>query len=307
MHTIISDGAAFYAALPILITVVMSEDTGKGVDDHDRVTNLANRHNVPFEDFVGRFLDTADLVAGIAFAQGAQRDLIARTIKEVHRHVEGTHEDGRRYHAWNKDVWAWTWAGILKPVLDAYEQLHGPQEPEFVHDAYIGGLQLGDLFGVRGLPDTYPEFLEYWEQTWIPMARGTGTGKFLLSLAFSIPRPAVAPWIPGPVWTAATWPIANLLRTSAFAVLEPRLLDMLEIEPTPAQRFSVAAHRMWWRVTPDVLTRHWFGVFMKLRLRYGNSSWDRHYSPEALDRYHREVEDARAQGLPQPARPSKRH
>jgi uncharacterized protein (DUF2236 family) len=302
IRVIAGDGATFYAALPALIHLVLSEVGSKGVDDHDRVANLAERDTVPFEGFIGRFVDTLDLVGGILFADGEQRALIAHTIKEVHRHVEGTLDDGTRYHAWNKDVWAWSWAGIMKPVVDAYQILHGPQSQQFLDDAYIGTLQLGDLIGVRGLPDSYPEFLEYWEQQWIPMALGTGTGKFLASLAQDVPLPAAAPWIPKPAWTTLTAPLRNMLLSSSFLVMEPRIQQLLEIEPTTVDRVSVGVHHLIWRAAPRALTSELFSTYMGLRLRYGNTSWKRHYSPAALADYRKQVEHARAQGLPQPKR-----
>lgn len=305
-HVVASDGSTFYAALPALIYVVLSEVGSKGVDDHDRVANVHDRHEVAFEDAFGRLIDTLDLVVGIAFADDEQRALIAQTMREVHRHVEGTLEDGTRYHAWNKQIWAWTWAGILKLPLDSYEKLHGCVSEAFAEDYYVGMLQIGDLIGVRGLPETYLDFLAYWEREWMPMAQGTGTGRFLLSLASELPRPAAAPWLPMPVWTCLTWPVRNVMTTSSFMVMEPRILQMLGAESTRTQRFNVAAHHLAWRCTPRFVTRNLFRVFITWRLRYGNNSWNRHYSPEALASYHRQVEDARAQGCPQPARPSKR-
>ena len=302
VHTVLSDGTAFYAVLPILTYVVLSEGGGKGVDDHDPVAGVAVRDNVRFGNAVNRLVDTMDLVAGLLFADGEQRELIAKTIGEVHRFVEGTLDDGTRYHAWNKDLWAWTWAGILKPVIDAYEILHGPQSQEFLDDAYIGTLQLGDLIGVRGLPDTYAEFLEYWEEQWIPKALDTGTGRFIANLPVDLPRPAAAPWIPQPVWNTINWPFRNVLLTSSFLVMEPRLRHLIDIEPSTMERVSVGVHRLIWRAAPRALTGDLFGTYLTLRLRYGNTSWKRHYSPEALADHRKQVEHARAQGLPEPKR-----
>lgn len=301
-HTVLSDGSAFYAMLPILTYVVLSEGSSKGVDDHDPVAGVAIRHNVRYEAAVNRLVDTMDLVAGLLFADGEERALIAKTISEVHRFVEGTLDDGTRYHAWNKDLWAWTWAGILKPVIDAYEILHGPQSQEFLEDAYIGTLQLGDLIGVRGLPETYAEFLEYWEEQWIPLALDTGTGRFIANLPVNLPRPAAAPWIPQPVWNMLHWPVRNLLLTSSFLVMEPRLRHLIDVEPSAMDRVSVGVHRLIWRAAPRMLTSELFGTYLTLRLRYGNTSWKRHYSPAALAEHRKQVEHARAHGLPQPKR-----
>lgn len=305
-RVVMGDASLFYAAVPTLIYVVLSEGGSKGVDDHDRVAGLDNRGKVSFEHVMGRLIDTLDLVAGLALATGEQQTEIAEAIRGLHRHIGGTLEDGRRYHAWNKDLWAWTWGGIIKPPLDAYEQLHGPVTKEFAEDYYIGALQIGDLIGVRGLPDTYTEFLDYWEQQWIPLASGTGTGKYIYSLLHDLPRPAVAPWIPTPLWNAMTWPLRHALATGALIVIEPRIQQMLELEPTRAQQLSVRIQKRLWRAAPEVFTRGWFERAIAARLRFGNTSWHRHYSPESLSCYHAQVEHARAEGLPQPTRPSKR-
>lgn len=304
---VFGDVSAAYALIPAFIYVVLSEGGSKGVEDHDRVASLENRGNVAFEDIMGRLVDTLDLIAGMMFATGTQRDSITEALREIHRHIGGTLEDGRRYHAWNKNLWAWTWAGILKPPLDAYEILHGPVSREFAQDYYVGVLQLGDLIGVRGLPETYTEFLHYWEEVWIPQTRVTGTGQYIYSLLYDTPRPAAAPWIPRPVWDAMSWPIRHALATSAFLVMEPRILQMLEMKPTRAQQISVSAQRRLWRALPTALTRGWSERVIGLRLRYGNHSWNRHYSPQALTAYSEQIEQARAHGCPHPARPSARH
>lgn len=247
---VVGDGTACYSATPILVYAVLSEGGSKGIDDHDRVASLDKRDNVPLEGVLSRPIDTIDLVAGLIIAEDEQQVLIAETVREIHRRIEGNLEDGRQYHAWNKDLWA----GIIKPSIDAYERLHGPVSTPFAEDAYIGALQIGDLIGVRGLPETYSEFLNYWEHQWIPLADGTGTGRFSMSLIDGMPQPAAAPWIPKPIWHAMTWPLRHFMATSAFIVMEPRVLKMLGVEPTRGQRVGVGTHRLFWRLIPRAVT-----------------------------------------------------
>lgn len=307
LHTMLSDGSAVYAVLPAFVYVVLSEAGAKGVDDHDRVAKLDNRDTVTMEDMLVRLIDSLDLVVGLAFADDTERAAIGHAIQELHRHIEGTLEDGTRYHAWNKDLWSWTWAGILKPVMDSYEQLRGPLSPAFLQDGYIGWLQLGDLIGVRGLPSTYPEFLSYWDQQWKSLALDTGAGRFIMSQAYQPLLPGFAPWLPQPVWTAMTWPVLNLLRTSTFLVMDPEVQTLIGMKPTRAQRLGIQVHRRFWQVVPAPITKHWSGTYLKMRLRYGNTSWHRHYSAESLADYRRQFDTAKAEGCPAPDRPSKRH
>jgi len=119
LYQVLSDASMLYTALPTLVFVVTSAAGGKGVDDHDPVAGISARGRVHFGDAMRRLVDTADMVIGQVFA-GDERPLVAHAIHELHRHVEGTLHDGNRYHAWNKDLWAWTWAGIVKPIMDTY-------------------------------------------------------------------------------------------------------------------------------------------------------------------------------------------
>lgn len=303
-HAALSDLSALYAAVPSLIYVVLSEEGGKGVDDHDRVANLEHRDDASFGDGMNRLLETGDLVYGLTHADDQERAEIAHALKELHRHIEGTLEDGRHYHARTKHLWAWTWAGILKPNLDAYNALRGPLTDEFLEDAYIGWLQLGDLIGVSELPDTYDEFLDYWEDHWKPLTRPTGTGKYIYDFSTRTPPPRTTPWMPRPVWDALSWPLRDLFRTSTFIVMDPQVRDLLELQTNRRQRASIDIHRGIWRVLPRPLTKNIVATYFGLRLRHGTPSWRRHYSAESLARYRQAVKDADHEGQARPPRPS---
>ena len=148
LYQVLSDGVMLYTALPVLVFAVASEGGGQGVDDHDRVAGIHARGNVGLGDILDRLLNSADMVIGLVFA-GDERPVVAHAIHELHRHIEGKLRDGSRYHAWNKDLWALTWAGILKPIMTVYEELRGFESKAFRQDVYTGLLQLGEGFRVR--------------------------------------------------------------------------------------------------------------------------------------------------------------
>lgn len=282
LYQVLSDASMFYVALPVLVFVVTSAGGGQGVDDHDRVAGTRSRDQVRFGDVMGRLFDTADMVVGQVFA-GDERPAVAHAIHELHRHVEGKLHDGSRYHAWNKDLWAWTWAGIVKPIMDTYDTLRGFPSEDFRQEVYTGFLQLGAGFRVRGLPPRYVDFEIYWRQTWLPeMQNQTQAARFIVSLARTPPRPAIAPWLPRPVWQAVTWPLRHMLWTGMLLVTPPEMERMLGIERSRSDRGSLAAHRALWRGLPRAVGARAAEHLFQLRFRYGSPPWRRHYSVESL-------------------------
>lgn len=306
LYQVLSDAAMVYVAMPVLVFVVTSAGGGQGVDDHDRVAKISARNDVRFGGMMGRLVDTADMVVGQVFA-GDERPIVAHAIHELHRHIEGRLHDGRRYHAWNKDLWAWTWAGIVKPIMDTYDALRGFESDAFRQNVYSGFLQLGAGFRVQGLPPRYADFETYWQQTWLPaMQDRTQAARYIVSLARTPPKPATAPWLPQPAWEAMTWPLRHLLWTGMLLVTPPEMERMLGIERTRSDRVSVALHRALWQRVPRALSGRLTERLFQLRFRYGSPPWRRHYSPESLAQYRTVVKAAKASGLAMPERPSAR-
>ncbi|MDZ4297520.1 MAG: oxygenase MpaB family protein [Moraxellaceae bacterium] len=306
LYEVLSDGSALYAILPAFLYVVLSPEGSKGVDDHDRVAKVAMRDTVSIEDMLIRLLDTFDLVVGLAFA-GNERAAVAHAIHELHRHIEGTLDDGTRYHAWNKDVWAWTWAGILKPIMDTHEELRGFKTASFRQDVYTGFLQIGALFRAQGLPEQYSDFEVYWKEVWIPYANDTGTGQFIMDLARQPLMPRFAPWIPRPVWQRLTWPMRHFFWTGMLLTIPPEIEQKLGITRTWRDRIAVRAHRSFWRMLPRPITSRWVSTYFHMRLKFGNPSWRNHYSYESLDQYRIAMKEAKKSGSKLPPRPSARH
>lgn len=308
LYEILSDGTIAYAAFPGFIYLTLSPEGGKGVDDHDRVASLAVRDEVRLEDMLIRLVDTLDLVIGIVFA-GDEQPIVAQSLRELHRHIEGHLSDGQRYHAWERNLWAWSWAGIIKPIMDTREQLRGFESEHFKQDAYTGFLQIGALIGVKGLPETYDDFEICWEQTWLPYldTSHSQAAHFLLEQSLNPTRPRLAPWLPRPVYLALSCPVRNFMRTSLLMVSPPEIDQALGIVRTRADERSVRIHRKVWTTVPSVVTKRWGAAYFWFRLKYGSPTWCRHYSLESLAKYRNDVKNSRNQGLPDPPRPSVRH
>jgi uncharacterized protein (DUF2236 family) len=73
----------------------------------------------------------------------------AAEIRELHRDIKGVRDDGRRYHAWNGDAWAWVHLTTIEALLYAMETLFGSLPPEQVDGFYQESRRMGMLYGVR--------------------------------------------------------------------------------------------------------------------------------------------------------------
>ncbi len=73
----------------------------------------------------------------------------------MHRPVTGLDYDGRRYHAWNRDVWTWVHLTTIESLIYAIEVCFGAQPAPEVEAFYRESCRLGMLFGVReqDMPD----------------------------------------------------------------------------------------------------------------------------------------------------------
>ncbi|MEU9804711.1 oxygenase MpaB family protein [Mycobacterium sp. NPDC050853] len=309
LYTILSDVTVAYAGFPAFIYLTLSPEGGKGVDDHDRIAKISAREQVRLEDILIRLIDTLDLTIGIVFA-GDERPVVAQSLRELHRHIEGHLSSGQRYHAWERDLWAWSWAGIIKPIMDVREQLRGFESEQFKQDAYTGFLQIGALIGVKGLPDTYDEFTVYWDQTWLPYidTEHAQAPHFLLKQSLDPSPPRLAPWLPRAVYLALSWPVRHFLRTSLLMIIPPEIERALGISRSRLDELSIRAQRRFWRIVPPVLTSRGGEAFFWARLKFGNPTWrhGRHYSPESLAEYRNDVKAARQNNRADPPRPSTR-
>lgn len=293
LYQVLSDGVMIYTTLPVLVFAVMTEGGGQGVDDHDRVAGLHARQQVSLQRIWERLINSADMVIGQVFA-GNERADVTHAIHEIHRHVGGTLKDGSRYHAWNKDLWAMTWAGIFKPVMDVYGQLRGYPSDAFRQDVYAGMLQLGAGFHVRGLPDTYEEFETYWQEQWLPAIQNqTYSARFILDTAQRPPKPAFASWLPTPLWQSITWPVRNIVRAGLLMTMPDEMESMLAIKRHRADRYSVALHRLLWKAIPKPLSAHLAKAFFHLRFKYGNPVWRTEYSPASLQQRRAMMKDSK--------------
>ncbi|TWS20311.1 DUF2236 domain-containing protein, partial [Tsukamurella sputi] len=105
-----------YANVPALIMPTLHPKIAHVLSEKDRALN--GSEGLPdLQATSRRLISTYEMVMGIVFA-GPEADDVAHGLYELHRPIAGSMPDDSPYHAWNKDVWNWTWGSILKGGID---------------------------------------------------------------------------------------------------------------------------------------------------------------------------------------------
>lgn len=111
----------------------------QGIVDHSRI----------WTEPTGRIPET--IRYGIEMFLGNEQPRTAAEIRDIHRNMSGTLDDGSRYHAWNREVWAWVHLTSVEALLFALDACFGPLDPAEVDRLYQQSRDSAHLYGV---PDT---------------------------------------------------------------------------------------------------------------------------------------------------------
>ncbi|WP_241384564.1 oxygenase MpaB family protein [Rhodococcus sp. CH91] len=114
---------------------------------HPTVMVALEQHSKSFTEPSVRAENTLAYTYRIYFGDDVAES--ARELREMHRPITGQDYEGRRYHAWNRDVWTWVHLTTIESLIYAIETCFGPQPGTEVEAFYQESRRLGVLFGVR--------------------------------------------------------------------------------------------------------------------------------------------------------------
>ncbi|WP_265444317.1 oxygenase MpaB family protein [Flexivirga meconopsidis] len=269
-----------YANVPALIMPTLHPKIAHVLSEQDRAINGTD----PLADLQAnarRLISTYEMVMGIVFA-GPEADEVAHGLNELHRPIAGTMPDGSAYHAWNKDVWNWTWGSILKggiDIADAFRLFHTDTERE---QAYRGLVEIGRRYGVRDLPATYAEFLDYW-QPFVDEVLETGPEvQFIVDHALRLAKPRGWDAMPDALWRLLSLPATRTIRVGILAGVPQKFHAGMGLRETSVDRLERRLHGMLWRAIPRPVAGQFAPIYFGLRRRFGNPGWRTFYSREQL-------------------------
>ena len=212
-----SDARLYAVMLYPLLLQVAHPTVGAGVRDY---SDFDQR---PWN----RLVRTIDYVTVLVYG-GAAAAPAGRRLRELHKRFRGVREDGRPYHALEPEAYAWVHATLIDTYVRGHAHFGRPMGPSEVERFYREYRGLGRLIGVRerDLPDTWPEFREYFdEMTSAQLVRTESVGRVLDSVKHA---PPPIP-LPRAIWRRLRMPAGQLLWLGGVGLMTPELRARLEI------------------------------------------------------------------------------
>lgn len=269
-----------YANVPALIMPTLHPKIAHVLSEKDRALN--GTEDLPtLQAASRRLISTYEMVMGIVFA-GPEAHDVAHGLHELHRPIAGSMPDGAAYHAWNKDVWNWTWGSILKGGLDIADQFGLFRCSDEREQAYQGLNELGRRFGVRHLPDTYGEFCAYWQPIVDNTLQVNPQVRFIVEHALHPAKPRGWDPVPMPVWRLISLPVTRTLRVGVLAGVPQKFHSQMGLRTTVIDRAERRAHAAFWRLLPRRIVGQFGPVYFGLRRQFGVPGWRTVYSRDTL-------------------------
>lgn len=285
-----------YANVPALIMPTLHPKIAHVLSEKDRALN--GSEDLPtLQAAARRLISTYEMVMGIVFA-GPEGDDVAHGLHELHRPIAGSMPDGTSYHAWNKDMWNWTWGSILKGGLDiaAEFDLFGSDDER--EQAYRGLNELGRRFGVRSLPEDYASFCLYWQDVVDRTLEVNPQVQFIVDNALNPPKPRGWRLVPMPIWRLLSLPLVRTLRVGVLAGVPAKFHADMGLQTTWIDRLERRVHAAFWRAVPRSLAGCFAPTYFWLRRRFGRPGWRTHYSRTQLDANRAAADRVRLAGRP---------
>ena len=220
---------------------------------HPVIDTALVQHSTVFDNELARLARSAGpIIRALYDPTGAE----ARTIRDMHKDIKGTTDDGRRYHALNPGPYFWAHATFLGTQYVVADYFGEPLTTAEKEQLYQESKQWYALYGVSAthLPETYADFVDYWNEMVGTVLEKTETvRRSRLLSGLSMPRPDER--IPEVVWRLVGPAFGRLLVWIARGTLPPVARDKLGWEWSAAderrlRRFGGAV-RIGFRILPE--------------------------------------------------------
>ncbi|MEX0167753.1 oxygenase MpaB family protein [Streptomyces sp. LMG1-1-1.1] len=142
-----------------------------------------------------------------------------RRLRELHRNIQGTDANGRRYHALTPAYYAWVHATGFPVYLRGLGLLARPLTEAQERRLYAEWLQVGRVLGIhdRDMPQTIEAFWPYYRKVLAEELEATVVVRELLDTDLPVPAPDRGP-LPVRIALRLLWPVLRrpFLRLRAF-------------------------------------------------------------------------------------------
>ncbi|MGH9057716.1 MAG: oxygenase MpaB family protein [Acidimicrobiales bacterium] len=213
-------------------------------------------HSSFFEDPWARIMRSVPQILGVVY--GARPEETGRRVREYHRHIHGTDDQGRPYRALDPETFWWahaTFQNAVEQVVDRFD--HHRLGRDSRESLYLDGVEWYRRYGVsmRPAPPTYAAFREKWGRVCEDVLEMTPAAEHAVHLALH-PRSLDVPFLPR--WTRPLHPVVvtPILQLTAIGGLPPALRRRFAIPWRADQHLEYLSVQMafrcgWPWVPPD--------------------------------------------------------
>lgn len=186
------------------------------------IASALAEHSSLFDDPWGRAARTTRYA--LRFVFGDDRAETATELRRLHRGVRGVDDEGRRYHAWDREVWTWVHLTTAEALVYAVDVMCGPWPRRDLEAFYTDTRRIGALYGVReqDMPDDLSGLRSYVDEGISAMLRpNPGTDRLRGALDRADHLRALP--LPAPLTAVAAHVLARPTHTLVFGAFPERV------------------------------------------------------------------------------------
>lgn len=170
-------------------------------------------------------------IMGVVY-DGVHAKKTGTAIRDYHREIKGTDDQGRRYHALDPYTFYWAHATFFMLIIKLGEYFAGGFTEAEKRQLFEEHVQWFAMYGVsmRPVPKTWEDFLVYWDTVCrdeLELNQAT-----LDILYMKLPKPDFLP-IPTKVWNIAHQPAIAAQRWIATGLFSPEVREKAGLRWTP--------------------------------------------------------------------------
>jgi uncharacterized protein (DUF2236 family) len=188
-----------------------------------------------FSDFKadpwGRLLRTLDFAYSMTYSTPEMAAEVGRRVRQMHRGIKGVKPDGERYHALEPEAYAWVHATLGDGVVRGHRLVGRPMTDAQIDEYWRDWKHVGRLVGVRtrDLPDTWPEFEEYFDRMVNERLEKTAAVEDVLEALDSPAKPPLR-FLGDTGWKIASFPAIKSTTLVTVGMLPPVLRERFGLE-----------------------------------------------------------------------------
>ncbi len=215
-------------------------------------------------DFFGerwqRLMRSLYPISGVVF-DGDQAT--GHEVRDYHRNIKGVMADGSRYHALDPDVFYWAhatfWYGNVRLCERMGPWLTEDQKRQLFEESKAWYAMYG--VSMRPVPDTYEDFLEYWDHMVRNELRDHPAVRTVLDIS-ELPPPPWMGWLPKSFWHKyASPPIARFYLWLTTGFYDEPVREMMNLPWTARDErlfrlFGRGVNLVMHRLLPKRVLRH---------------------------------------------------